>query len=135
MDNIQSADGNIVEQYTPEVENEFKIQERNLAAIKQGMLLVTTGEDGTLTNAFKDFPIKVGAKSGTAQEADDRSEHTTLTAFVPYENPQIAISVLIPYGNDSATAPASVVTQGIISQYFGLDNKSETLSYNTLNES
>jgi cell division protein FtsI/penicillin-binding protein 2 len=96
------------------------------------MLLVTTGENGTLTKVFKDYPVKVAAKSGTAQESKKRSEHTTFVAFAPYDSPQIAISVMIPFGNDSVTTPAPNTAKEIISEYLKVDNQPETKSKNEL---
>lgn len=39
----------------------------NLEHIKKGMLQVTQGESGTARTVFKDFPITVSAKTGTAE--------------------------------------------------------------------
>ncbi|MFR5772637.1 MAG: penicillin-binding transpeptidase domain-containing protein [Lachnospirales bacterium] len=50
------------------------------------MFLVTTGPRGTLRSYFKDFPVNVAAKSGTAQQSSKRSEHTTFVAFAPLED-------------------------------------------------
>ncbi len=40
---------------------------KNLDAIKEGMYLVANGKRGSAKKVFRDFPIKVGAKTGTAQ--------------------------------------------------------------------
>ncbi|MCT4594948.1 MAG: penicillin-binding transpeptidase domain-containing protein [Anaeromicrobium sp.] len=42
---------------------------KNLDEIKKGMLQATQGEQGTGRTVFKHFPIKVGAKTGTAQKS------------------------------------------------------------------
>ncbi|MDK2918028.1 MAG: penicillin-binding protein 2 [Candidatus Petromonas sp.] len=39
----------------------------NLEDIKKGMLQVTQGDKGTARGVFKDFPVLVGAKTGTAE--------------------------------------------------------------------
>lgn len=41
--------------------------DNNLKHIKQGMLQVTQGTKGTARKVFKEFPVKVAAKTGTAQ--------------------------------------------------------------------
>ncbi|WP_432664232.1 penicillin-binding transpeptidase domain-containing protein [Wukongibacter baidiensis] len=41
--------------------------DNNLNHIKKGMLKVTQGSEGTARKLFKDFPVKVAAKTGTAQ--------------------------------------------------------------------
>jgi cell division protein FtsI/penicillin-binding protein 2 len=132
LDSITSEDGELVKKSESEVEEKIDITQRNLNAVFNGMLLVTTGENGTLTKVFKDYPVKVAAKSGTAQESKKRSEHTTFVAFAPYDSPQIAISVMIPFGNDSVTTPAPNTAKEIISEYLKVDNQPETKSKNEL---
>lgn len=41
---------------------------QNLSYIREGMLGVTAGDSGTARTLFNDFPVKVGAKTGTAQK-------------------------------------------------------------------
>lgn len=132
MSKIVNSNGDIISQYKDVVEENIELKQSTLDAIFRGMYLVTSGEKGTLRNSFKDFPINVAAKSGTAQESDKRSEHTIFVAFAPYETPQISISVLIPYGNDSSTAPAPTVAKAVISEYMQLNTTIENRSYNTL---
>ena len=88
------------------------------------MYKVTTGSAGTLRAVFKDYPIKVAAKSGTAEEGKNRSSHVWFTGFAPYDDPQIAVTVLIPFG-DSSGSPAAVVAKNIISYYMGMENTYE----------
>jgi len=131
LDRISSYQNAPVEEYTPKVEEDIDIEPDNLKIIHEGMYLVTSGDRGTLKNVFKGFPIKVAAKSGTAQQSAYRKEHTVFVGFAPYDDPQIAITVLIPFGDDK-TSPAPNIAKGIISEYLGLDKKPETESYNIL---
>ena len=96
------------------------------------MNLVTKGGSGTLSRSFANYNINIGAKSGTAQESADRSEHTTFVAFAPYEDPQISIAVMIPYGDNGATAPAPTVAKAVISKYMQTDTTITNRGYNTL---
>ncbi|MEI3162750.1 MAG: penicillin-binding transpeptidase domain-containing protein [Lachnospirales bacterium] len=132
MAKITDPDGKSIEEYKEVVEDKVELKKSTLDAIYKGMYLVTTGSKGTLRHSFADYPINVAAKSGTAQESSKRSEHTIFVAFAPYESPQISISVLIPYGNNSATAPAPTVAKAVISEYMQLNTTVENRSYNTL---
>lgn len=132
MSKITDSDGNLITEYNEVTEEQLSLKQSTMDAIFKGMYLVTTGDRGTLRNSFADFPVSVAAKSGTAQESSKRSEHTTLVAFAPYESPQISVSVMIPYGNDSSTAPAPTVAKAVISKYMQLDTTIENRSYNTL---
>jgi cell division protein FtsI/penicillin-binding protein 2 len=131
LSGISTYDGKNISTYEPQVENKLDIQPQNLKAVYEGMLLVTQGEKGTLRKYFKDFPINVAGKSGTAQESSYRSEHTTFVGFAPYENPQISVAVIIPYGNNT-TGPAYTVAKNIIENYLNINATPEKKYYNTL---
>ena len=120
VDHIQNADGTLHSEVEETVENVTKFKEENLQAVYQGMYLVTNGSHGTLRTAFNDLPVKVAAKTGTAEEDKNRSSHTWFVCFAPFDDPQIAITVMIPFGEGSGT-PAPAVAKAIIREYLGLD--------------
>lgn len=120
INKVETPDTKVVEQKNPVVEDKISISPQNIEAIHKGMLLVTQGSKGTLRKVFSGFPIDVAAKSGTAQENLQRASHTWLVSFAPYENPQIAVTVMIPYG-ESSYSPAAVVAKNIIADYMGLN--------------
>ncbi len=134
LNKVVSYDGKTINEYTPNVETKINISSNNLKAIHYGMYLVTSGDRGTLRNIFSGFPIPVAAKSGTAQESSNRSDHTLFVGFAPYDEPQIAISVLIPFGDDTSTSPAPNIAKEIIGYYTGLEKTPETKHINTLTE-
>ena len=105
VDHIQNADGTLHSEVEETVENVTKFKEENLQAVYQGMYLVTNGSRGTL---------------GTAEEDKNRSSHTWFVCFAPFDDPQIAITVMIPFGEGSGT-PAPAVAKAIIREYLGLD--------------
>lgn len=131
LNEVKDNVGNTVSKYEPVVEEKIDISKRNLDAIYKGMLAVTKGSKGTLRKDFADFPINVAAKSGTSQESSLRSEHTIFVGFAPYENPQIGVSVIIPYGTTD-TNPAPDVAKEVISAYLNTSTVKETASYNVL---
>lgn len=131
LDMATDNSGKLVQKYEPVVEETLNIKKENLEAVFKGMLGVTQGASGTLKSSFKDFPVAVAAKSGTAQESEKRSEHTIFVGFAPYDNPQIAISVLIPYGNDNSV-PAASISKTVVSEYLQLNSLPEKTSYNVL---
>lgn len=131
LNKITDSSGNLKEEYIPNLEYEVKMKESTLKTIREGMYRVTSGSSGTLRGDFKNFPFKVAAKSGTAQESSTKNDHNVFTCFAPYDNPQIAITVIIPYGNDSYS-PAAKIAKKIITEYFGLDKEPEKIYSNTL---
>ncbi len=131
LDKITSSEGDVLEKYTPILESKLDLQPQNLQAIHDGMYAVTSGTSGTLRNAFRDFPVKVAAKSGTAQESSLYNNHNVFTGFAPYDDPQVAITVFIPYGDDTYS-PAPKITRIILEEYLSLNREPEKLYTNVL---
>lgn len=120
IDYLQNPDGTLYLNVDETIENVTSFQKENLDAVYQGMYQVTTGARGTLRNSFGDYPVKVAAKTGTAEEDKTRSSHTWFVCFAPYDDPQIAITVMIPFGEGSGS-PAPEIAKAIITEYLGLD--------------
>ncbi len=102
----------------------FSIDPTVIATVKDGMLSVTE-EGGTGSPVFKDYPIKVGGKTGTAQ-VNDGAEHSVFVAFAPYDNPQIAISVILEHAN-STPAVTSVARAMFDAYFFGGEQTADTI--------
>lgn len=117
----------IVKNDFTEVLDTTEISKSNFDAVKEGMLQVT--EDGTASATFRNYGIKVGGKTGTA-DANGKT-NAMFIAFAPYDNPEIAISIAIENGgHGSAIAP---IAKRIFDAYFYNESGvySET-PYNTL---
>ncbi|MBQ5798682.1 MAG: hypothetical protein IIW16_02565, partial [Clostridia bacterium] len=97
----------------PQVLNQIKISDNVLDTVKRGMLSVT--EDGTGSAVFGDYPIQVGGKTGTAQ-TDNGADHNVFVAFAPFENPEIAVAVVIEHGASSFTSGS--VMRSVMDAYF-----------------
>lgn len=109
------------EKRTPEVMNTISIDSKNLNAVKEGMLSVT--EDGTGRAALGNYPIKVGGKTGTSQ-VQGKVDHSVFIAFAPFDNPEIAISVVLEHGNSGYSA--GTVVRNILDAYFFTESNSPT---------
>lgn len=96
-----------------EVLNTVTINPSTLASVKEGMLSVT--EDGTGRAVFSTYSIKVGGKTGTAQ--NEGIDHSLFVAFAPFENPEIAIAVVLEHGN-SGFAAGSIVKAALDAYFF-----------------
>lgn len=107
------------EKFEPTVKNRVKMKSKNLEAVKKGMLSVTV--DGTGQAALGNYPIKVGGKTGTSQ-VNNKADHSIFVAFAPFDNPEIAISVVLEHGNSGYSA--GTVVRNILDAYFFTDSKS-----------
>lgn len=116
-DRIEGKGGKAVNKFEPQKEGSIEIKKENLEAVKYGMYLAGAGQKGTLRNIFSDFDIKVCVKSGTAQEDLERSSHVWCVGFAPYDEPEIAFCVMIPFG-DYKTSAAAVTGRRVMEAYF-----------------
>jgi len=83
---------------TPEKLDNCGISQENLDIVQSAMLNVTQSEDGTAYYVFGDYKVKVAAKTGTAENSG--SDHTTFICYAPYDNPEVAISVVLEHGKN-----------------------------------
>lgn len=127
IDKIVSYDlSKTYENKKPEVVNTVTIKDSTLNSVKEGMLSVTV--DGTGSRVFADYGIKIGGKTGTSQN-NNGADHSTYIVFAPYDNPQIAISVILEHG-DSGYSAGSIV-KSLLDAYFFSEgnNKADTVPY------
>lgn len=107
--------GNVVYKSEPQVLSEHKISDSTINAVKDGMKRVT--EDGTASAVFEDFPIEVAGKTGTA-EVYGGSDTVLFVGFAPYDNPQIAVAVVLEHGATSSYA--AKVARSMFECYLGI---------------
>lgn len=99
---------------------DIQINQNNLNAVLQGMKSVTSDSGGTAYKRFKDFNISVGGKTGSA-EAPGNKVHAWFVGFAPFENPEIAIVVMVENGgHGNYTAE---VVRDIMAEYFGMNTQ------------
>ena len=76
------------------------VSDKTINIVRQGMReCVTSGSCGLL----RTLPFTSAGKTGTAQWNSTKPEHAWFTAFAPYENPKIVITVLIEEGGQGST--------------------------------
>lgn len=73
------------------------VSQQNLNIVKQGMRQVVTS--GTAESVFGKYDIPVAAKTGTAE--NNGEDHELFIGYAPYDDPQIAIAVIIEHGKTS----------------------------------
>lgn len=99
---VTDRNGTPVYTYEPKIEKQISIKNENWDAVQQGMREVVAF--GSPSKLFKDLEVNIAGKTGTAQESKKRANHAFFISFGPYENPQIAVTVNIPYGYTSTNA-------------------------------
>ncbi|MGN0183059.1 MAG: penicillin-binding transpeptidase domain-containing protein [Candidatus Ornithomonoglobus sp.] len=114
-----SVDGSLVEKFEPQIEEQTDISSEALAKVHEGMKKVV--DEGSASSIFEGYPIQVGGKTGTAQLGTG-SNNAIFMAFAPYDDPQIAVAVVLEHGVRGANA--GQVARDIFDKYF-FDNTSE----------
>lgn len=125
-----SVDGKLVYENSPVIENTIEISEDNIAAVKKGMLGVA--DEGSARQIFSGYPISVGGKTGTAQISKRASNNALFISFAPFDQPEIAVAVVIEHGVRGANA--AYVARDIYDEYFGLKYGNESENSNTEND-
>lgn len=118
LDKMTDAEGNLIEDFTPKVSGHIDIADSTWDAVQQGMRAVVS--DGSPKAIFKDLEVEIAGKTGTAQETKTRANHAFFISYGPYSNPDVCITVNIPYGYSSTNA--ATVTKNIYRFYYGYTN-------------
>jgi len=135
IERIQNADGKIIKQFSPIVEDRLKDKHGYLALIRKGLVAVVNEKHGT-GGAARLKEITVAGKTGTAQvvhlrnmpsDSDDPRyykyrDHAWFVCYAPAEDPQIAIAVLVEHGGHGGSA-AGPIAKAVLARYFGLDEE------------
>jgi penicillin-binding protein 2 len=74
--------------------------------------------------ALADMPFPVAGKTGTAQWRRDRANHAWFTAFGPYDNPKVAVTVLLEEGVEGSSTAVPIAKQ-ILNEWYKLSQQGE----------
>ena len=123
VDRVQTASGEVLSKTEPVVDNVADVSQENLALVREGMRLVSTDSSKRVLSVLEEQGITTAGKTGTAQESDNRPDHSLFTGFASYENPEIVATIVIPYGGGSTNATPAF--RDVIAAYYDLDLSGE----------
>ncbi|WP_346355914.1 penicillin-binding protein 2 [Azotosporobacter soli] len=103
---ITGSHGEVLQNFQPEEIGKLEVSAKTLQLIRESLRDVAQ-EGGTGYGAFKDFPVAIAGKTGTAENPHG-SDHGWFVAYAPYDNPRIAIAVLVEQGGFGAGAAAPI---------------------------
>lgn len=104
---------------TPVEDDGIQISQENIDVVLEGMRSVALERGGTAYAVFKDFDIEIGGKTGSAETATD-DVNAWFAAFAPYDDPEIAVIVMIENGGHGSYS--AQVVKDIIAEYFGMNS-------------
>lgn len=98
----------------PEILNTGFIKDNNIEIVRQGMQQAVTSGSARILNSL---PVTAGAKTGTAQWNLNEDPHAWFTAFAPFNNSEIVITVLVEEGKEGSQISAYIAND-FLNWYF-----------------
>lgn len=97
VDKVTTYDrSQIVTETKVEVVEDLQLDPYNLSVVQTAMRNVVADESGTAYWTFYGYDIPVAGKTGTAENTG--SDHTAFICYAPYDDPQVAIAVVLEHG-------------------------------------
>ncbi len=127
--------GALVEEIEPKILNRIDNTEQEINRVKEGFRRVYIGAKGSAARYFRDAPYTAAGKTGTAEvkyydPEKSKSGIDTLNlvhvGFAPYENPEVAYAVVLPWATTSSNVPQyynNLIARKILDAYFELKEK------------
>ncbi|RMF85561.1 MAG: penicillin-binding protein 2 [Nitrospinota bacterium] len=124
---IETADGKVVQEFSPQVRGHLPVHPQNLQVIREALYGVVNEAKGTGRRARIEG-FGVAGKTGTVQVVSLRHEkelpphlrdHGWFVAFAPFDHPRIALAILGEHGGKGGSAYAPLAKK-IIERYFDL---------------
>lgn len=120
--------GDVIATVPPKLLNIIDIGQEQMERIHQGMHDVSHTQDGTARYYFLNYPIKVGSKTGTTEAfyagpvqyaQNDPVTNATYVGYAPFDKPEIAISVVVPYLKEASWGRESTrIAHEVMNAYF-----------------
>lgn len=107
--------------------NTVEMSDSTLSAVTKGMHELTVS--GSVAYAFENCVVSAGAKTGSAQVGTDIA-NGVFVAYAPYENPEIAVAIVIEKGGSGAALANTAVE--IINSWFSRAQDGTAIGENTL---
>ncbi len=112
LNRVIDGKGKTVFETNPEVLVNRFIDPKNLKIVQEGMRETVTSGSG---RQLSTLPVSAAGKTGTSQfdGADPSRTHAWFTAYAPFEDPQIVVTVLVEAGGEGHIAAVPVVKKAL----------------------
>lgn len=116
VDKLLGSDGQILQQYQPEVLRTVYLSPEIWDTLRAGLKAVTS--EGTAASIFRDFPQRVAGKTGSA-ETGRGTVHSWFACYAPADNPEVVVMGFVEEGGESSVAAVPIVRK-VLEAYFAL---------------
>ena len=128
LKNVKAYDNSrLLYMYDDKPINTVEMSDTTLSAVTRGMHELTVS--GSVAYAFENCVVSAGAKTGSAQVGTDIA-NGVFVAYAPYENPEIAVAIVIEKGGSGAALANTAVE--IINSWFSRAQDGTAIGENTL---
>ena len=128
LKNVKAYDNSrLLYMYDDNPINMVEMSDTTLSAVTRGMHELTVS--GSVAYAFENCVVSAGAKTGSAQVGTDIA-NGVFVAYAPYENPEIAVAIVIEKGGSGAALANTAVE--IINSWFSRAQDGTAIGENTL---
>ena len=128
LKNVKAYDNSrLLYVYDDEPLNTVEMSDSTVEAVTKGMHELTVS--GGVAFAFRDCVVSAGAKTGSAQVGTDIA-NGVFVAYAPYEDPEIAVAIVIEKGGSGAALATAAVE--IINSWFSHTDDGAAIGENTL---
>ncbi|MDF2568986.1 MAG: mrdA 1 [Sporomusa sp.] len=103
---ITGYNGDVIKTFAPKEVGQVTISDSTLNLIRESLREVAK-EGGTAAADFGDFPIAIAGKTGTAENPHGH-DHGWFVAYGPYEDPRVAVAVIVEQGGFGSSSAAPI---------------------------
>ena len=108
-----------------EILSRVETEQEYFDAVHQGMWGLSNTTTGFLHKYFYDFPVKIGAKTGTAQMGELLTNNAVFVCYAPYDDPEIAVAVVVEKGK--AGSDVAPIARAVMEYYFSFRDSNSGL--------
>ncbi|MEH7111933.1 penicillin-binding protein 2 [Neobacillus niacini] len=133
--------GPIIQEIAPNILNRIDGKDEWIDRVQEGFRMVMQVGDGTGVNTFRGAEYNPAGKTGTAQAFYDGPErknfgkippevmNLSLVNYAPFDNPEVAMAVLVPwaYQGNNGPATANIIGRRVMDTYFNLKKQDQTV--------
>jgi penicillin-binding protein 2 len=119
---VEDAGGRVIQEFNQPSRRKLDIKPQNRQAILDGLRMAASAPGGTSAGVFKDFPIPVAGKTGTAEKGAGRADQSWYAALAPFPNPRYVVITTFEAGGFGATTAAPAARR-ILAELFGVKNQ------------
>jgi penicillin-binding protein A len=137
--------GPIIQEIEPKILNKVNAKDEWIKRVQEGFRMVMQVGDGTAVSYFRGADYNPAGKTGTAQAFYDGPQrknfgkippevmNLSLVSFAPFDRPEVAMAVLVPWAYQGNSGPSSnnYIGRRVMDAYFNLKKEKEAANKGT----